>query len=262
VGNEDGVAGETDWATLDIAGRRLTPSNLPGNYEAYLGSGDKGAASWCPAESDFSIQQIGDHNGWFYGANDSRKTAKELMDLYYKSVGRNSVFLMNVPPSDKGVIDDKEVKVIEAFTKMREAVFATNLAEGATASATAVRGDNPDKYGPAKMLDGNYDSYFATNDDVKAVDIEFELAGSKTFNRVMLQEYIPLGQRVESFEIQVRSGGAWKSWGNGTKSTIGHKRIVLGSSVTADAVRIKIKSSLACPVLNGFGLYNDTVSGL
>ena len=262
VGNEAGVAGETDWATLDIAGRRLTPSNLPGNYEAYLGSGDKGAASWCPAESDFSIQQIGDHNGWFYGANDSRKTAKELMDLYYKSVGRNSVFLMNVPPSDKGVIDDKEVKVIEAFTKMREAVFATNLADGATATATAVRGDNPDKYGPAKMLDGNYDSYFATNDDVKTVDIEFTLSGEKTFNRVMLQEYIPLGQRVESFEIQVRSGGSWKSWGNGTKSTIGHKRIVLGSSVTADAVRIKIKSSLACPVLNGFGLYNDTVSGL
>ena len=262
VGNEAGVAGETDWATLDIAGRRLTPSNLPGNYEAYLGSGDKGAASWCPAESDFSIQQIGDHNGWFYGANDSRKTAKELMDLYYKSVGRNSVFLMNVPPSDKGVIDGKEVKVIEAFTKMREAVFATNLADGATATATAVRGDNPDKYGPAKMLDGNYDSYFATNDDVKAVDIEFTLSGEKTFNRVMLQEYIPLGQRVESFEIQVRSGGSWKSWGDGTKSTIGHKRIVLGSSVTADAVRIKIKSSLASPVLNGFGLYNDTVSGL
>ena len=262
VGNEAGVAGETDWATLDIAGRGLTPSNLPGNYESYLGSGDKGAASWCPAESDFSIQQIGDPNGWFYGADDSRKTAKQLMDLYYKSVGRNSVFLMNVPPSDKGVIDAKEVKVIEEFTKMRQAVFGTNLADGATATATSVRGNNPDKYGAARMLDGNYDSYFTTDDDVKTVDIEFQLAGSKTFNRVMLQEYIPLGQRVESFDIQVRSGGSWKSWGQGTKTTIGHKRIILGSSVTTDAVRISIKSSLACPVLNGFGLYNDTVSGL
>ena len=191
------------WTSRAAGSPRATCPATTSNYEAYLGSGDKGAASWCPAESDFSIQQIGDHNGWFYGANDSRKTAKELMDLYYKSVGRNSVFLMNVPPSDQGVIDDKEVKVIEAFTKMLEAVFTTNLADGATASATAVRGDNPDKYGPAKMLDGNYDSYFATNDEVKAVDIEFELAGSKTFNRVMLQEYIPLGQRVESFEIQV-----------------------------------------------------------
>ena len=262
VGNEAGVAGETDWATLDIAGRGLTPSNLPGNYESYLGSGDRGAASWCPAESDFSIQQIGDPNGWFYGANDSRKTAKDLMDLYYKSVGRNSVFLMNVPPSDQGVIDKREVQIIEEFTKMRQAVFGTNLADGATATATSVRGDNPDKYGPARMLDGNYDSYFATDDDVKTVDIEFTLSGNKTFNRVMLQEYIPLGQRVESFDIQVHTDGAWKSWGSGTKTTIGHKRIILGRSVTADAVRISIRSALACPVLNGFGLYNDTVSGL
>ena len=145
---------------------------------------------------------------------------------------------------------------------MREAVFAANLADGATATATSVRGDNPDKYGPARMLDGNYDTYFATDDAVKAVDIEFELAGGKTFNRVMLQEYIPLGQRVESFDILVRVNGTWKSWGDGTKSTIGHKRIVLGNRVTADAVRISVKSSLACPVLNGFGLYNDTVSGL
>ena len=262
VGNEEGVAGETDWATLDIRGRSLSPSNQPGDYKTYLGIGDKGAASWCPAESDFSIQQICDDNGWFYGASDSRKTARELMDLYYKSVGRNSVFLMNVPPSDKGVIDAKELAVIEAFTHMRETVFATNLADGATATATSVRGGLPEKYGPAKMLDGNYDTYFATDDGVKTVDIEFQLAGGKTFNRVMLQEYIPLGQRVESFDIQVHVNGSWKSWGNGSKTTIGHKRIVLGKSVTAEAVRISVKSSLACPVLNGFGLYNDTVSGL
>ena len=79
---------------------------------------------------------------------------------------------------------------------------------------------------------------------------------------MVLQEYIPLGQRVERFDIQVRENGSWKSWGRGEKTTIGHKRIILGNTVTADAVRISIQSSLACPVLNGFGLYNDTVSGL
>lgn len=262
VGNEAGEAGETNWSTLNISGRGLSPSNLPGSYESYLSSGDEGASSWCPAECDFSIQQIGDHNGWFYGASDSRKTARELMDLYYKSVGRNSVFLMNVPPSDKGVIDDKEKTVIEEFTRMRTSIFGTNLAAGATATATNVRGNVSDKYGPANMLDGNYDSYFATDDNVTSVDIEFTLSGSKTFNRVMLQEYIPLGQRVKSFEIQVRRNGSWSTWGSGSKTTIGHKRIILGSSVTADAVRIRIRSSKACPVLNGFGLYNDTVSGL
>ena len=262
VGNEAGVAGETDWSTLDIAGRGLTPSNLPGNYETYLSSGDKGAASWCPAESDFSIQQIGDHNGWFYGADDSRKSAKELMDLYYKTVGRNSVFLMNVPPSDKGVIDGKEVSVIEAFTQMRESIFGTDLSSGATAKASSVRGDYPEKYGPQHMLDGDYDTYFATDDDVKTVEIEFTLDGEKTFNRVLLQEYIPLGQRVESFDIQVLSNGNWTAWGRGTMTTIGHKRIILGSTVKTSAVKVRIKGALAAPVLNGFGLFNDTVSGL
>ena len=262
VGNEAGEAGQTNWATLDISGRGLSPSNLPGDYGSYLSSGDEGASAWCPAECDFSIQQIGDHNGWFYGASDSRKTAKELMDLYYKSVGRNSVFLMNVPPSDKGVIDDKEKAVIEQFTSMRNSIFATNLAAGASATATNVRGNITEKYGPANLLNTDYDSYFAADDDIREVDIEFALDGSKTFNRVMLQEYIPLGQRVQKFEIQVKRNGSWTSWGDGTKTTIGHKRIILGSSVTTDAVKIRITSSKACPVLNGFGLYNDTVSGL
>ncbi len=260
VGNEAGVAGETNWATLDIARRNLSPSNLPGSYESYLGSGDRGGASWCPAECDFSIQAIGDHNGWFYGASDGRKSARDLMDLYYKSVGRNGVFLMNVPPSDKGVIDEKERKVIEEFTRMRTAIFGTNLAEGATATASSVRGNNPEKYGPQWMLDGVFDHYFCTDDNVTTVEIEIALKGSQTFNRVQLQEYIPLGQRVSSFEIEVRQNGNWTVWGRGT--TIGYKRILLGQTVNADAVRIKINDALACPVLNGFGLYNDTVSGL
>ena len=260
VGNEDGVAGETDWATLDISGRGLSPSNLPGDYGTYLSRGDEGASSWCPAECDFSIQQIGDHNGWFYGANDTRKTAKQLMDLYYKSVGRNGVFLMNVPPSDKGVIADEEKAIIEQFTAMRESVFASNLADGSTVTATAVRGNNTEKYGPQYLLDGNPDTFFATNDGEATVEIEFALDGSKTFNRVVLQEYIPLGQRVKSFTVYYKKNGSWTKWKDG--STIGHKRILLGSSVTTDAVKVSITASKACPVLSGFGLYSDTVSGL
>lgn len=259
VGNENGDAAETNWATINVKGRGLTPSNLPGNYESYLAQGDEDGDTWCPAECDFSIQQIGDHNGWFYGANDSRKTTKQLMDLYYKSVGRNGVFLMNVPPSNQGVIDTKEVTIIEQFTAMREAIFATNLAAGATVTATNVRGEH-ESYGPANMLDGNLETYFATDDNVKTVEIEFALDGPKTFNRVVLQEYIPLGQRVKEFVVQYKKNGSWTAWKSGT--TIGHKRILLGSRVTTDAVKIKIKSSKACPVLNGFGLYNDTVSGL
>ena len=260
MGNEDGIAGETDWATLDISGRGLSPSNLPGDYGSYLSRGDEDASSWCPAECDFSIQQIGDHNGWFYGANDYRKTAVQLMDLYYKSVGRNGVFLMNVPPSDKGVIDSMEEAIIKEFTRMREAIFGTNLAEGAKAVATKVRGNNVEKYGPQFMFDGDPETWFAVNDDESKVEVEITLDGQKTFNRVVVQEYIPLGQRVKSFSVQYKKDGKWSAWKTGT--TIGHKRILLGPSVTTDAVKFKINTTKACPVISEFGLYNDTVSGL
>ena len=132
------------------------------------------------------------------------------------------------------------------------------LAASAVAQSTEVL--RYSGYAAANILDGKYDSYFATDDGVKSADIEITLSGSKTFNRVMLQEYIPLGQRVESFSVQVKKNGSWSTWASGT--TIGYKRILMGSSVTTDAVRIQIKSALACPVINGFGLFNDTVSGL
>ena len=110
------------------------------------------------------------------------------------------------------------------------------------------------------MIDGDLETYYSAEDGTTTVEIEFALDGSKTFNRVALQEYIPLGQRVKAFTVQYKKDGSWTNWKTGT--TIGHKRILLGSSVTTDAVKIKITSSKACPVLNGFGLYNDTVSGL
>ena len=254
VGNEEGVAGKTNWNTLDAAGRGIRPGRAPGDYHSYLAQGDQGAGQWIPAECDFSIQDIGDPDGWFYDGTDRVKTPRELLEIYYTSVGRGSVFLMNVPPSPEGVIGPAEVEAIEGFTALRKKVFGTNLAQGASVKASAVRGKG---FEAARLLDADYDSYYAAPDAVQEVDLEVTLDGVKTFNRVMLQEYIPLGQRVDSFQVEVRENGAWTPWEEGT--TIGHKRILPGRTVNADAVRVHIRA-LACPVLNGFGLYNDTVS--
>jgi len=253
VGNEQGVAGETNWNTLNVKERDIRPGHAPGNYETYLGQGDQGGSQWVPAECDFSIQNIGDPDGWFYDATDRVKTPEELLAIYYTSVGRGSVFLMNVPPSPEGIIGPAEVASIEGFTALREKIFGTNLAQGASARASVHRGKG---YEAANILDPDYDTFFAAPDGVKEVDLEVYLNGPRTFNRVMLQEYIPLGQRVESFKVEVHENGEWAAWEEGT--TIGHKRILPGRTVTADAVRIHVEA-LACPVLNGFGLYNDTI---
>ena len=113
------------------------------------------------------------------------------------------------------------------------------------------------------MLDGNYDSYFATKDGKKSSTIEFKLKEKYTFNRVVLQEYIPKGQRVRSFTLKYKADdGSWKSFSKGgSGSTIGYKRIMLTNSVTTDGLRLEVSAN-DVPLLNGLSLYNDTISGL
>ena len=265
VGNEYGFARETNWSTFSPANYGASQSSLPGDYGTYLGSGTENGSYWMPAESDVSIrtknQQDNGDPMWFWNnlGNERTRSAKNLMKLYYQSVGRNSLLLLNVPPTTAGVFDEADVASLRGFKEMKDKIFAKNLAEGAVAEASSVRGNSP-KYAPANMIDGDYDSYFATEDADKTVDIVFQLKESVSFNRVLLQEYIPLGQRVKRFTVYYKSGDSWKSLKSAT--TIGYKRILLTDRVTTDAVKISINSSLACPVLNGFGLFDDSYSGL
>lgn len=266
VGNEYGFARETNWSTFSPDSYGASQSSLPGDYGSYLGSGTENGKIWAPAESDVSIrtknQQDNGDPMWFWNnlGNERTRSAKNLMKLYYQSVGRNSLLLLNVPPTTAGVFDDADIASLRGFKQMKDNIFADNLAEGAEVEATEVRGDASGAYGPSRMIDGDYETYFATDDDRKTVDIIFNLKESSTFNRVLLQEYIPLGQRVKRFTVYYKSGNSWKTLKSGT--TIGYKRILLTDKVTTDAVKLSITSSLACPVLNGFGLYNDSFSGL
>ena len=107
------------------------------------------------------------------------------------------------------------------------------------------------------ILDGDFDSYWAPKGT--SATLTFELKGQKTFNRILLQEYIPLGQRVKAFTIEAAMpDGTWKEIASET--TIGYKRIVLTDKITTDKVRVNLTESLATPLINGFGLYLDGIT--
>lgn len=254
VGNESGYAAETNWSTYSPEDHGARLGYAPGGMGGYLPHGDVGGKYWIPAETDVSIRPTRDSNGWFWGPDEEPVSASELMKMYYESVGRNSLLLLNVPPTTAGVIDDKDIAVLMEFKAMRDEVFSVNLAEGARAESSSCRGR---VFRASNMLDADYDSYYSAPDGVESVDIVFDLHGEKNFNRLVLQEYIPLGQRVSKFSIHVKQNGQWTEWGEGEKTTIGYKRIILGPDTKTDSVRICIESALACPVLNGFGLYYD-----
>ena len=252
IGNEAGYAGKTCWSTLDTAG--FAPGKSPA--QDTLNCGNVHGEAWVPGEADVSIRP-----GWFYkdSENDKVKSVSDLLGIYYASVGRNSLLLLNVPPDKRGLIHSIDSLRLMEFRSALDKIFASDMADGAVAEASSVRGGRK-RFSASNILDGDYDSYWCTDDGVTEASVVVNLDGVKTFNRILLQEYIPLGQRIAAFSIDVKDPeGNWVRAAEGT--TVGYKRILLTDRLTTDAVRINIEKSYACPLINGFGLYLDEIMG-
>ena len=249
MGNERGVAGETNWSTMNVKG--FTPGTGAPPVQI-LNRGQQGGEAWVPAETDVSIRP-----GWFYtpSTDDRVKSTEKLMDIWYTSVGRNSNLLLNVPPDRRGRIHPNDSLRLMEFKAAREDAFGENLLAGATVKAAGTRGGSR-LYGAKNILDGDYETFWTTDDDMSASWLELDLGREKTFNRLMLQEYIPLGQRVESFEVGYLDT-ATGEWTEITKATtVGYKRILRFPAVSAQKIRIEF-TAVASPVISSAAIYNS-----
>jgi alpha-L-fucosidase len=250
VGNERGYARQSEWSVVNSNGSlfgivNCTQKDL-GSLKA-LGDGER--LVWYPAETDVSIRP-----GWFYHASQDGKvkSVKTLLDIYFDSVGCNSVLLLNVPPDKRGLMHENDVRRLHEFRKALEAIFDENLAEGARATASNVRGGNP-AFAADKITDGNPETFWTTDDWITSPVVEFDLGKECTFNVAELAEHIEIGQRIVRFVLEVPDGTGWKEFARGT--TVGYKRLLRFNPVTASKVRLRILDSRVCPTLSGFGLY-------
>lgn len=246
MGNERGVAGRTNWSRLNVEG--FGPG-LKAPASDTLNMGNIYGVAWVPAETDVSIRP-----GWFYSpSTDGKvKTLDQLLDIYYTSIGRNSNLLLNVPPDRTGHIHREDSIRLMEFRQALDEIFKNNLIEDAKITASTTRGNSP-QYAPENILNDNYNSYWTTNDSTTTACIEIDLKKETTFNRLLLQEYIPLGQRIAKFSIEALVNNKWKLLA--TETTIGYKRILRLPTTSANKIRINIEKSLACPILNHMGLF-------
>lgn len=258
VGTETGYGRETEWSVVPVD--NLDPSMIASESQqavAFKPTGDmrgevlgsrekilkaKGLA-WYPAETDVSIRP-----GWFYhpAENDKVKTPEKLLDIYFHSVGRNGVLLVNLPPDKEGLINGADIKSLQGWTALRNEIFGTNLAAGAK-----IVSKNGKKV--KALLDNKYDTYWTTKGKDTTAIIELILPNNRTFNVLMLQENIAIGQRIENFELEYWNGNNWESAAQAT--TVGYKRLLQFPEITTDRVRIKILSSRLNPTLSEIGLY-------
>ena len=246
VGNEKGIAGETCWATQN------SEDFSPGNADPErLNRGDRPGTHWVPAECDVSIRP-----GWFYHKTEDNqvKTAEQLVELYYSSVGRGASFLLNLPPDRRGLIHEHDVQALRDFRRLIDDTFATNLAaaaRGARARATSTRRGSTAN----NVLDGKRDTYWASADDVTTPSLTLELPRAATFDVVRLREYLPLGQRVESVTVDTWQNGSWAPWGSAT--SIGSCRLLRGPRVTTPRVRLTIAKASVCPAISELSLFAE-----
>ncbi len=247
VGNERGIAGETCWATCDPVADQGDAAS-PGNAKAaLLNVGTRNGSRWLPAECDVSIRP-----GWFWHEkeNERVKTPRQLMDLYYKSVGRGANFLLNVPPDRRGLLHENDIASLKGFGAMLRKTFAVDLAAGAKVSASNERPGSAAK----SLTDGKRATYWATNEGVTQAEAVIELARPAAFDVIRIREAIALGQRVDSVVVDVWQDGGWKTIG--TATSVGACRIIrLDTPVSAAKVRLRVTNSPVSPALSEFSLF-------
>jgi alpha-L-fucosidase len=238
VGTESGYGRETEWSVVPLSNASTDSISAhsqqqeiingtfspPGNMmEEDLGSLEKihhaKTLVWYPSEVDVSIRP-----GWFYhAAEDSLvKSAEKLADIWYSSVGRNSVLLLNLPPDRRGLIHDNDVAALKGMRKILDDTFGQNLAEKAVVTR---------------------------NDSVILLDMPSPVL----FDRVMLQENFRRGQKVAAFVIESWDGNGWQEIIGGT--TIGYKRLLRFNPVKSSRVRLRILQARDTPEITAFGLY-------
>jgi alpha-L-fucosidase len=226
------------------------------NWSAYPAPNMPGAI-WFPVESDISM--IGN---WFWNpANTVPMALTDLVDIYYFSVGRNSLFLLNVAPDRTGNLSAPSVQRLNDFHTALQSIFGTDFAAGKTVTASNVR-NNDATFGGDKVVDGDNSTYWATDDGVTTGSLEVDLGGQQTFNVVRLEEVIALGQRVESYQLEAyTSAGMWQLlFPAGSLTTIGHKKLDRFPAITASKVRLTILSAYASPTIRSLGVHMDSVS--
>ena len=232
VGNEKGIGRETEWSAT-----ALTPGIYPRSGEQNKELGIFGKAKdlggrdivaratelfWYPSEVDVSIRP-----GWFYHADQDKqvKSLNHLTDIYFKSVGYNSVLLLNIPPDLRGLINENDVQRLKEFSSYLKKTFARNY-----------------------VLKGN-EAWHGTSGTVRQYDIQKDAL----VNAFMIQEDISKGQRIESFLVEAYKDGSWIHMAEGT--TVGYKRLVRFSDTRPERIRVTIRSARGVANVATVGLF-------
>ncbi len=232
-GNESGATRPTEWNVIPYEADPDTMQVFADLTEADLGSREqlyKKAGAYLhyqPSETDTSIRE-----GWFYRDDDRQgvRSADDVFDIYERSVGGNSIFLLNIPPNREGRLSDRDVEVLHEVGRRIRDTYGNNLLSKAD--------------GPKALLDDDDDTFI----ELPGGSLEIKLPQAIRLNRFAIQEAVRLrGERIEAHALDVWTDGAWKEVARATN--VGYKRILRFAPVTTDRLRLRVLQTRATPAI-------------
>lgn len=206
-------------------------------------------AVWYPAEVNTSIRP-----GWFYHASedDRVKTADELFDLYERTVGGNSTFLLNLPPDRRGLLHENDVRRMRELGERIAGSYRRNEAAQATVAASEALDE---AHVASRAADGDPATYWRPPQGAEQAELILRWDEAIAFDRVVLMEHIASqGQRIERFSLESGDGERWEPLFEG--QVVGYKKICRFARVEAKALRVRILESRGYPTLQAIGVYH------
>lgn len=238
-GNEAGATRQTEWNVIAYPQNPDTASHFPDMTDKDLGSREKlytaNYLHYQQAETNTSIRE-----GWFYRDDERQKVrnADDVFDMYERSVGGNSTFLLNIPPNRQGKFSPTDVQVLEEVGKRIRETYSANKFEKAN--------------GPWTVLDKDFKTYELVGKDN---EILITTPAIVTINRLMIQEAVTShSERVEAHAVDVWIDGQWKEIASATN--IGYKRILRFPDVTSNKFRLRILQSRHQPAISHIAAYH------
>lgn len=246
-GNHSGIGRQSEWSVV--------PKDLINNAPAVklvepdLGSRRKIKKAknlvWFPAIMDMKMRP-----GWFYHdhENSSLEVMSKAIMCYFKSVGNNGTFILNISPSHTGRIDQKDLEQLITLGAQLELEFKDDFTEGAEFTSSGCS----DELHSEKFINSGK-SYFKTAKGAKKTSIVVNMGDVCSIDKIVLAENIATGQQIEKFSLYYFYNKRWRRIYKGT--TIGRKKICIVQPMEAKRIKLVIEKTRDFATISEFKVY-------
>jgi alpha-L-fucosidase len=214
-----------------------------------------GGKNWCAWECNVSDRRP----DWFWHPTDSPMSLSDLQKVYFQTVGMNCTLILNVPPSNTGAFDAKDLSLLSQFATWYSGLYTTDLIKGQPVTADSTWATTGFEAG--KAVDDDICTYWAAASGKTSARLEVTPASSITANVISIREAIELGERVTKYHVEIKQNGTWNTSptdASGMKiqgTVIGQRQLWQLTSASVQAIALVVDAAKDSPAIAEFSVY-------